>query len=56
MRDVIDRMPRDAEEVRQDNRKIDFNAGSGVAVRVYQTDAGGMSHPMMQYALLVEIM
>ena len=39
-RDVIDRMLRDAGWVVQHNRKIDFRAGSGVAVREYQTDAG----------------
>ena len=39
-RDVIDRMLREAGWVVQSNKKIDFRAGPGVAVREYQTDAG----------------
>ena len=39
-RDVIDQMLREAGWVVQSNKKIDFRAGPGVAVREYQTDAG----------------
>ncbi|MDQ1317198.1 MAG: type restriction enzyme subunit, partial [Candidatus Poribacteria bacterium] len=39
-RDKIDTMLKQAGWVVQDNDKIDFNAGLGVAVREYQTDAG----------------
>ena len=39
-RDVIDERLREAGWVVQHNRKIDFQAGPGVAVREYQTDAG----------------
>ena len=39
-RDNIDRMLRDAGWVIQDKDKIDFSAGSGIAVREYQTDVG----------------
>ena len=39
-RDVIDQMLREAGWVVQNNKKIDFRAGPGVAVREYQTDAG----------------
>ena len=39
-RDVIDGMLREAGWVVQSNKKIDFKAGSGIAVREYQTDAG----------------
>jgi type I restriction enzyme R subunit len=39
-RDVIDQMLREAGWVVQNNKKIDFRAGTGVAVREYQTDAG----------------
>ena len=39
-RDVIDGMLREAGWVVQSNKKIDFRAGPGVAVREYQTDAG----------------
>ena len=39
-RDNIDRMLRGAGWVVQDNDKIDFNAGPGIAVREYQTDVG----------------
>ncbi len=39
-RDSIDRMLSQAGWVVQDNKKIDFSAGSGIAVREYQTDVG----------------
>ena len=39
-RDSIDRMLSQAGWVVQDNKKIDFNASLGIAVREYQTDAG----------------
>ena len=39
-RDSIDKMLSQAGWVVQDKKKIDFNAGLGIAVREYQTDAG----------------
>ncbi len=39
-RDSIDKMLSKAGWVVQDNKKIDFSAGFGIAVREYQTDAG----------------
>ena len=39
-RDTIDEMLAQAGWVVQDNKKIDFSAGSGIVVREYQTDAG----------------
>ena len=39
-RDSIDRMLSQAGWVVQDNKNIDFSAGSGIAVREYQTDVG----------------
>jgi len=40
VRDTIDRMLRECGWVVQDKKKIDFSAGSGIAVREYQTDVG----------------
>ena len=39
-RDSIDKMLSQAGWVVQDNKKIDFSAGFGIAIREYQTDAG----------------
>jgi len=39
-RDRIDVMLEQAGWVVQDNKRIDFNAGSGIAIREYQTDIG----------------
>jgi type I restriction enzyme R subunit len=48
-RDNIDAMLIEAGWVVQDNKKIDFNAGLGIAVREYQTDVGPAD-----YALFVD--
>ena len=39
-RDVIDRKLQQAGWIIQNNKRIDFNAGLGIAVREYQTDVG----------------
>lgn len=38
-RDNIDRMLSQAAWVVQDNKKVDFSAGLGIAVREYRTEA-----------------
>jgi type I restriction enzyme, R subunit len=48
-RDNIDKMLEEAGWKVQHNKKIDFNAGPGIAVREYQTDAGPTD-----YALFVD--
>jgi type I restriction enzyme, R subunit len=48
-RDNIDRLLEEAGWKVQDNKKIDFNAGPGIAVREYPTDTGPAD-----YALFVE--
>ncbi len=40
VRDTIDRMLREVGWVVQSKKKIDFTAGSGIAIREYQTDVG----------------
>ena len=40
VRDIIDDMLSQAGWIVQDNKKIDFSAGLGIAVREYQTDVG----------------
>ena len=39
-RDIIDKMLSQAGWLVQDKKKIDFNAGFGIAIREYQTDVG----------------
>ena len=45
-RDRIDAMLVDAGWVVQSNKKIDFNAGPGVAIREYQTDVGPVDYAL----------
>ena len=44
-RDQIDRILEQAGWVVQSKNKIDFSAGSGIAVREYQTDVGRRLRP-----------
>ena len=48
-RDTIDSMLAEAGWRVQDNKKVDFNAGPGIAVREFQTDMGPAD-----YALFVD--
>ncbi len=46
-RQIIDRMLTQAGWVVQDYRKIDFKAGSGIAVREYPTDSGPADYMLL---------
>jgi len=44
-REVIDRKLSDSGWIVQDNDKINFNVGSGIAIREYQTSVGPLIFP-----------
>jgi type I restriction enzyme R subunit len=48
-RDNIDKMLVDAGWKVQDSKKIDFNAGLGVAVREFQTDIGPADYALFSH-------
>jgi type I restriction enzyme R subunit len=51
-RDNIDKMLMDAGWKVQDGKKIDFNAGTGIAVREFQTDIGPADYALFTHGEL----